>query len=80
MEQEPSNLSAQIAEAFVAVPKSLTPGVIKTLDRLVGATVDIPVAWLQQKKAKIDAQTASYTLVESNIAKAPLPSQVVIPK
>ncbi|MFD2173965.1 DUF2806 domain-containing protein [Rhodobacter lacus] len=70
MEQEPTNLPAQIAEAIVSIPKGLTPGVIKALDRLVGATVDIPVAWLQQKKAKIDAQTESYKLVENAIAQA----------
>ena len=70
MEQEPTNLPAQIAEAIVSIPKGLVPGVVKALDRLVGATVDIPVAWLQQKKAKIDAQTESYKLVEAGIAKS----------
>ncbi|AUQ56361.1 MULTISPECIES: DUF2806 domain-containing protein [Phaeobacter] len=68
MDQESTNLPAQIADALVSIPKGLTPGVIKALDRLVGASVDIPIAWLQQKKAKIDAQTESYKLVEASIA------------
>lgn len=68
MNEDKSNLPAQIAEALVAIPKGLTPSVLKSLDRLLGATVDIPVAWLQQKRAKIDAQTASFNLVEASIA------------
>lgn len=43
---------------------------VKALDRLLGSAVDIPVAWLAQKKAKIDAQTESYQLVEASIAQA----------
>ena len=70
MDHEPTNLPAQIANALVSIPKGLTPGVIKALDRLVGATVDVPVAWLNQKKAKIDAQTESYKLVEACIAQS----------
>lgn len=43
---------------------------LKSLDRLAGATVDIPVALLEQKKAKIDAQTDSFKVVEASIAQA----------
>lgn len=68
MEEEPTNLPAQIAEAIVSIPKGLTPSVIKALDRLVAASVDIPVAWLQQKKVQIESQTASYKMVEDSIA------------
>ncbi len=67
---EPSNLPAQIAEALVLIPKGMVPGVLKALDRLLAAAVDVPVAWLTQKKAKIDAQTESFRLVESSIAGA----------
>lgn len=67
---ESSNLPAQIAEAIVAIPKGLTPGVIKALDHLVASSVDVPVAWLNQQKAKIDAKTESYRMVESSIAEA----------
>jgi hypothetical protein len=51
-----------------SIPKLLIPSSVKALDRLVGAVVDIPVAWLNQRKAKIDAQTQSYVAVESAIA------------
>lgn len=70
LDQETSNLPAQIADALVSIPKALVPGVVKALDRLFGAAVDIPVAWLGQRKARIDAQTESYRLVEASIAQA----------
>lgn len=65
-----SNLPAQIAEAVAGIPKALVPASLKAIDRLIGASVDIPVAWLAQKKAKIDAQTQAYVLMEQAIAKA----------
>jgi alpha-D-ribose 1-methylphosphonate 5-triphosphate synthase subunit PhnG len=65
-----SNLPAQIADAFSSVAKSLVPGMVKSLDRLVGAAIEVPVAKLEQMRAKIDAQTESYKLVESTIAQA----------
>ncbi|MGV3730988.1 MAG: DUF2806 domain-containing protein [Sphingopyxis sp.] len=70
MTTEPNspNLPAQIAEAISGVPKALVPSSIKALDRLIGAAVDIPVAWLGQQKAKIDAQTEAYAAVEAAIA------------
>jgi hypothetical protein len=64
-----TNLPAAIADAIISVPKGLVPGVIKSLDRLLGAAIDVPVAWLAQKKAQIDGQTKSYNLVEGAIAK-----------
>lgn len=67
---ESANVPAQIANAVAGIPKSLVPASIKALDRLIGATVDIPVAWLAQQRAKIDAQTQAYTAVEAAIAKA----------
>ena len=67
---ESTNLPAQIAEAIAAVPKALIPASVKAFDRLIGATVDVPVAWLAQHKAKIDAQTEAYKLVEASIGKA----------
>lgn len=54
----------------MSVPHALIPASIKALDRLIGSAVDIPVAWLAQKKAKIDAQTEAFKLVEASIAKA----------
>lgn len=67
---QPSNLPAQILNAISSVPKALVPATIKALDRMIGAAIDIPIAWLNQHKAKIDAQTQAYVLVESAIAKA----------
>lgn len=69
-QQESSNLPAEIADAITSIPKALMPSSIKALDRLIGAAVDIPVAWLAQKRARIDAQTQAYSLVEASIAKA----------
>lgn len=65
-----SNLPTQIAGALSSVAKAMVPGMLKALDRLVGAAIDVPVAKLEQKKAKIDAQTESYKLVEAAIAQA----------
>lgn len=59
-----------ILKTISGVPSALVPNSIKALDRLVGAAVDIPVAWLNQQKAKIDAKTQAFTLVEASIAKS----------
>jgi hypothetical protein len=66
--QPNSHLPAQIADAVSGIPKALIPASIKALDRLVGAFVDLPVAWLSQQKARIDAKTESYKMVEATIA------------
>jgi hypothetical protein len=65
-----TNLPAQIASAITGIPHALVPAALKALDRLVGAVVDIPAAWLNQQKAKIDAQTEAYRRVEGAIASA----------
>jgi hypothetical protein len=67
---EQANLPAQISDALTGIPKALVPASLKALDRLIGAAVDVPVAWLAQKKAYIDAQTRAYTQVEEAIANA----------
>jgi hypothetical protein len=67
---EESNLPANISSSLSGIPKALLPASIKALDRLIGAGMDIPVAWLAQQKAKIDARTQAFTLVEGAIAKA----------
>lgn len=63
-----SDLPTVIADAVSGVPKALIPSSIKALDRLIGAATDIPTAWLAQKKARIDAQTQAFVLVEKAIA------------
>lgn len=72
MANEPStsNLPATIGNAVAGIPQSLVPASIKALDRLVGAVIDIPVAWLNQQKAKIEAQTDAFAAVEQAIGKA----------
>lgn len=62
-----SNLPASIAPAIAGIPAALVPASVKALDRLLGAAVDIPVAWLEQQKAKIKAKTASIEAVEGAI-------------
>jgi len=69
-ETEPSNPPTQIESAVGSFSEAMAPGVIKALSRLLGAAIDVPVAWLEQKKAKIDTQTESYKLVEASIAAA----------
>jgi hypothetical protein len=71
MSDSPSNeLSPALGNALGGVPKALVPSTLKALDRLVGGAIDIPAAWLAQKKAKIDAQTEAFKAVETAIAKA----------
>lgn len=49
--------------------EALLPSSIKALDRLISALAHIPIAWLNQKKAKIELQTQAYALVEASIGK-----------
>lgn len=63
-----SNLPAPLIAGLTGIPVALVPGTLKALNRLVGAALDIPTAWLAQKKAKIDAQTAAFAAVEAAIA------------
>lgn len=62
------NLPAQIAAAIAGVPAAMMPSCVKALDRLMGAAVDIPVAWLEQQKAKIEARTSAFKEVDAAIA------------
>ena len=65
-----TNWPAQIVEAVSGITDALVPRSLKALDRLIGAGVDIPVAFLEQKAAKIGAQTSAYKAVEAAIASA----------
>jgi Protein of unknown function (DUF2806) len=64
------NLPATIVNSVGLIPAAFVPASIKALDRLIGAVVDIPVAWLEQQKAKISSKTRSLVSVESSIASA----------
>ena len=67
---ETQNLPRQILDVILGIPKPLIPATIKALDRLVGASVGVAVAWLNQKAARIEAQTESYKAVEASIGRA----------
>jgi hypothetical protein len=65
--EQSSNLPAQIAAAVAGIPAALVPVCVKALDRLIGATVDIPVAWLEYQKAKIVSQTEAFRTIDGAI-------------
>lgn len=67
---EPPNSLTPLENALGGVPTSLVPATVKALDRLIGGAIDIPAAWLAQKKAQIDAQTEAFKAVETAIANA----------
>lgn len=62
-----ANLPARIAAAVAGIPAALVPACVKALDRLIGAAVDIPVAWFEYQKAKIVSQTESFRTIENAI-------------
>ena len=66
-DQPTTKPSSSWGEAVAGVAKAFVPGSIKALDRLLGAAVDIPVALLGRSKARIEAQTKSFELVEGTI-------------
>jgi len=65
--EQSSNLPAQITAAVAGIPAALVPVCVKALDRLIGAAVDIPVAWLEYHKAKIVSQTDAFRTIDSAI-------------
>lgn len=71
MNDEPvENLPAPIASALGNIAQALVPNSIKALNRLVGAAVEVPVAWLERQKAKIEARTLSMTSVEEAVGRS----------
>ncbi len=69
-DEESPTVPVALEGVLASVPAALVPRSVKALDRLVGAAVDIPAAWLEQKTAKIKSQTAAFELVEAAIADA----------
>ena len=65
-----AKLPPAIVDAVAGIAQALVPRSLKALDRLVGGVIDIPAAKLAQYKAKIDAQSQSYAMVEKAIANA----------
>lgn len=70
MEPVSSSISAKVSGLVATFGEKLTPSAVKALGRLVNAGVDVPIAWLEQRKAAIDAKTQSLQLVESAIGQA----------
>lgn len=66
---EASNLPAAITGGFAGIPAALIPASIRALDRLIGAAVDIPVAWLEYQKVKITSQIDAFRTVDAAIIK-----------
>lgn len=62
----PSSFSGFLAE----IPAALTPSVVKSLDRLLGAIVEVPVAWLEQQADHIKSKTESTRAIEMAVARA----------
>lgn len=65
-----SNLPVNIAAGLAGIPQALIPASLKALDRLIGATVDIPVAWLNYQKAKIESKTEAFRTVDAAITQS----------
>lgn len=71
MPDEPSdNLPAPIASALSNIAQALMPNSLKALNRLVGVGIEIPVAWLERQKAKIEARTRSMIGVEEAVGRS----------
>lgn len=64
------NLPAPITAALSGIPAAFVPASLKAIDRLIGAAVDIPVAWLAYQKAKIESKTDAFRTVDGAITKA----------
>lgn len=69
-DEQLSNLPADIAAAVTSVVHALIPSSLKALNRLVGAGVEIPAAYLDRVAQRTKAKTKSYVAAEEAIAKA----------
>ncbi len=67
-EQQTPGSPSPLGAVLSGVSQALVPECIRVLDRLIGVAGEIPVAWLKQQTAKIEAQTESYRDVEHAIA------------
>lgn len=63
-------LPPEWATAITHIASELTPGVIKTLNRLIGAFADIPTAYVERVSARTRAKTQSYVAAEEAVARA----------
>lgn len=66
--EESSNLPSTIAAGIAGIPAPLVPATTNALSRLVGAVVDIPIAWLEYQKAKIVSRTEGFRAVDTAVS------------
>lgn len=62
------NSSNGWSNALTAIGDALMPRALKALDRLIGAGVDIPAAWLERHAENIKSKTKSQGIVERAVA------------
>lgn len=61
------NPVSPINSALVTIPSYLMPRCLQAIGRLFSASIDTPIAHLEQKKALIEARTRSRVAVEEAI-------------
>ena len=66
-ETEKSSSPKVVIDAVSMIPQGLVPGTIKAIDRLIGAAIDVPAAWLRQQTVKIEAKSQSLASVEAAV-------------
>lgn len=62
-------LPVEIAEAVTAIAHGLIPSSVKALNRLIGAAVEIPAAYLERFPALIRAKTQAHVAVDEAVGK-----------
>lgn len=65
-----ANLPVGLENAFTGVVHALIPSSLKAVNRLIGAGVDIPAAYLERIASRTRAKTKSYVAVEEAVAAA----------
>jgi Protein of unknown function (DUF2806) len=60
--------STNWSQLLSGVLDAVTPRAIKAIDRLLGAGIEIPAAWLEQRAERIKSQTKSFATVEGAVA------------
>ena len=69
--EEPTpNLPIGFEHSFTNIVHALIPGSLKAVNRLIGAGVDIPAAYLERFASRARAKTKSYVAVEEAVAAA----------
>jgi hypothetical protein len=69
-EETDANGTTDIAAVIGNIAGALVPSSVKALNRLVGAVIDIPVAYTERVSERVRAKTKSYVAVENAVAGA----------